>query len=378
MHRSILPIILVCTLTLLVFTPTLTLAQFTPDGVDTVIRIDNDGSVTMQGDTRMTLVTEDPGVRYVWTFDHPFDAVIEFRFDPRTFDVDRPKQVVPLLEAPERVFPLFHFLSGPDVWNTDAPAYVYNHSHDGATTVLRVQIPQTPDATLTLQRDTTPPAYSVGEVERLERNSFYQETTTDEFSLAELQWRANGSTDPWVPNPTPAFNTLHRFPIIGLDPDTEYDVRVVFTDWAGNLNITNTYNVQTLARGPPPTFAIVSPQPEARSPAGEELVIEARIETGDAEVEPGSVRLFVNLEEVHDGFTFEDGVLTHRITDPAVGHYVVAVQAETTEGGTDDVRWRFTVGDPQGEPQEAPLVPVLVLITSLLLVLHRARRPPAC
>lgn len=239
----------------------------------------------------------------------------------------------------------------------------------------RLVVTETPNATLRLQRDVTPPAIAPGPVTDRTTISFLQEVRTDELSLVDLQRREVG-TEGWVQNPTQVFHTLHRFPVQGLDADTEYEARLVARDWSGNEATSATYKVRTL---PPPVVPIpdvvpISPLPNSTvGRAG--IVVRASVDSPGSPVTLGDVRVFFDLQEVTPEARIEDGVLTYYAPAVAPGTYRVRVEATNALGGTGVEEWRFTVeGAPKASPTPAPGAAWAALaVVAGALVARRAR-----
>lgn len=97
---------------------------------------------------------------------------------------------------------------------------------------------------------------------------------------------------------------------------------------------------------------------------------------GDTEVDPLSVRLFLDLEGVYEGVQVSEDRLVYRVPDTlADGTHTVSVVAQTLDGGKDHVRWTFHVGAPSGAA--APGVTALLVVVVLVPIVAWARRRPA-
>lgn len=351
----------------------------TPAEIDFVLTFHDDGTWTYDGPMGMlTPHDEETGKRYEWALVVPKSAAVgEVRYMLDTFDLERAKQLRPQLEDSNSGFPLFHYLPRSDVWNTNGPVQVYHVHFEGDVAVLRVQIPQTTDARLVLERDLRVPRYTLGDVEQVTHYSFYQETRTEELTIGELQVRKAGSDGEWVRHPTPQFAFLQKFPVQGLDPGTTYDVRAVFTDWSNNTVTSDPYQVETrpIETGAPPSFEVLEPGPGAILESGSDVTVRVRVLDGDTAVDPTSLRLFVDLEERTELFTYHEGVLTYEFpAPPADGPHIVSVEAETIDGASEHVKWQFRVGDPAAVEASGP---AMVLVLALLVIsVVRARRPP--
>ncbi|HWH09089.1 MAG TPA: hypothetical protein VNX21_07800, partial [Candidatus Thermoplasmatota archaeon] len=166
-------------------------------------RIDVRIAVPRQGEPTVTgggarLLNHTPGeeARFALnlTRDH---TTLEVRV--ANWSVERVRQVLPLLliDAGEPMcaertspcdYPLFEPFPHERVWDVDGPG--------------------------------TPPTFALRPPQNVTDIGFYQETTTGELALADLQVRAVGKAE-WVQNPTPTYHVLQRFPVQGLDADTE-------------------------------------------------------------------------------------------------------------------------------------------------------------
>lgn len=311
------------------------------------------------------------GEHYAWDMDLIERFVVgDIRFPDGLFDVDRDHQVVPSVDVAVDHYPLFHKFPRDDVWNANAPAQVYRFIEDGDDTILRLGFKGPVQGTFELTRDVTPPTYSLGPVERLAHNGYYQETTTGELTRADLRIRpAEGGRE--LENPTPVFAYLQKFPVKGLDPETEYEAWVVFEDWAGNNVTSETYTVTTppRPRAPVPTITPLAPLPDATG-VDPTVTIEVAIEAPSA----GSVddlRLFLDLRPIESGWTFTNGVL--RYTPPAPleeGPHRVSVEVDDVHGNRYHEQWSFRVGSGSGDTAgETPGAGVVSFLVALLVSL---------
>lgn len=360
------PILLLATLALLSLPPAALAAQ---DDVDHRVLV-RGASAPEAGDAPLRLVAFEPGERYEWEVEVAQEyATFEMRLEG-AFDVERPRQVVPTLEVEGIAYPLFYPFPNERVWEVDGPARVFHvHEEEGAI-VLRLGVPGPANGTLALTRDVTPPAFELGEVTNLTHFSFYRETRTQELAYADLQVREKG-TEEWVRNPTPAYHVLQRFPVQGLDPDTEYEVRVVFEDWAGNVATSEVHELRTppIPPRPKPVVTPLAPAPNESVVAGG-VVVRARVESPEAPVT--SVRLFFDLKEVEEGFSFENGTLTFYPRDLLTdGLHTVSVEATNAEGGMSFARWSFQVGEERRESPAAPALAAPLAVAALLLARRR-------
>lgn len=321
-----------------------------------------------------------PGERYAWQLNLTANYTT---FEVRArgvFDVERPRQAVPLIHLDEHEaicqeratrgpcdYTLFYQFPNERVWDVDGPARVFHVNGTADDIVLRLGIPGPTNATLVLERDVTPPGFALGEVANVTPISFYQETRTDEFALADLQVREKG-TEEWIQNPTTLYHVLQRFPVQGLDPDTEHEARVVFTDWAGNTATSETYTVRTPPRpqGVKPVVTPLAPAPNSTVEVGS-VVIRAAVDDQGVGLADGGLRLFFDLREVREDLVYQDGVLSYTPrTALAPGRHTVSVEATSAEGGTGTARWTFEVAG--ATRNESPATPALALVVLLALV----------
>lgn len=344
--------------------------------VDVFVEVPADGApVVAGGGARLALETFEPGERIAWNLTTLKDfVVLEVSFDPGAFDVERREQVVPTLLPAADDYPLFRRFPNPEVWTADAPVRVFHYFEKDGRATLRLGIPAIENATLALTRDVTPPAFTVGAPQDLAAGGFYLETTTQELALADLQRREMGEPE-WVRNPTTEYHLLQRFPIQGLDPDTEYETRVVFTDWAGNEATSPVRLVRTPALPPVerPVVTPLAPAPNATAEAGG-VVVSARIESSSP-VAASGVRVFFDLREVREGIELREGVVSFRPVSPLKsGTHVVAIEATNEAGGTGHARWTFDVAEPLTHAT-VPAAAAVLAAAGLALAALAARRP---
>ena len=298
------------------------------------------------------------------------DAYTTIEVRMRGFDVERPRQMVPSLVVPETEYPLFALFPHERIWEVDAPARVFHAGGAADDIVLRLGIPGPRNVKLLLTRDVTPPAFALGPVTAITPIGFLQNTTTDELAIADMQVRAVGETE-WVRNPTPDYHVIQRFPVQGLDADTEHEVRVVFEDWAGNNVTSETYRVRTLARRavPAPEVRALEPPPNATLANGS-VTIRAAIDVGGTPLAPGGIALFLDKRPVTSDLVFQAGELRYTPPAPlAPGLHSVGVEATNDAGARGVARWTFTV---EGEPAATPL-PALVAVAALVMAARRRR-----
>jgi hypothetical protein len=331
-----------------------------------------DATVTMTPETTMVvdgeeglirLIESEGGERYVFELTLT-QSYTTFEFRMQGFDVERPRQMVPSLVVPDTEFPLFHAYPNDRVWEADGPARVVNVTGSADAIVLRLGVDGPANRTLLIERDVAPPGFTLGEVTNLTHFSFYQETTTDEMALADLQVTRVGAAA-HVENPTPDYHIRQRFPVQGLDPASEYDIRVVFTDWAGNSVASDPYRVTTAPRPPAPLPLVepLSPTPNATVPEGG-VVISARIQAVDSPLAENGIRLFYDKREITSDLRYEDEVLTFTPPTASRGLHSVAVEVTNEAGGLGVARWTFVVGD---EGRSATPFPALLALAGLTL-----------
>lgn len=343
----------------------------TMQGVDATITLAPDAEPVVEGPPGLVRVNETtPGERY--TFDLALaENYTTFEIRMRGFDVERPRQMVPSLIVPDDVYPLFYEYPNERVWEADGPARVFHVSGDASDIVLRLGVEGPAPRTLVLERDVRPPSFTIGEVTNVTHIGFYQETRTDELALANLKIGKAGSEEK-VENPTPAYHVRQRFPIQGLDPETDYDALVVFEDWAGNAATSETYRVRTAPAPvlPSPTIEVLEPLPNATIPPGA-LTVRARIVPADAPVVQDGIRVFFDVREVTPLIVYNGTVVTYSVLGTlGTGSHRVAVEVTDTAGGHAVERWSFHVGDPGRS--EAPL-PLAVALAALTLAAMRRR-----
>ncbi|HLE97655.1 MAG TPA: hypothetical protein VI997_09830, partial [Candidatus Thermoplasmatota archaeon] len=290
----------------------------------------------------VTLVESVPGERYAWnlTLEGAY-AIAEI--DVRgAFDVARPKQVVPEYDdraqhpAADHLHPHFFAEVRGSVADVDGPARVFNVTEGGSGDrfVLHLGLPGPGSAQLVLRRDVAPPGFEVDAPVNVTERSFLLRTRTDEFAYGDAVLRpARGGGD--VRNPTPTPSLEQTFPIIGLAADTEYVVRVAFTDWSGNRADAPEFRVRTLPEPVRPRATITPLEPEPNATLDAPVTtIRARVDSSASPIPEGGVRLFVDKSEVHDAFRFADGVLVYEPPQPlGPGKHSASVEATNEAGG---------------------------------------------
>lgn len=325
------------------------------------------------------LVEREDGERYAWRVNLSRNYTVgEFLVRTDAFDIERPRQILPTLTVPHDEFPLFTWIPRP-VWDVDGvPRYgLYNNTEHGVFHVIHLGLPgpheggpSAPfDGILALERDVTPPGVAPGPVQNLTYRDFYQEATTSELALVDLVVCCDPSGEE-VHNPTTTYHVLHKFPIQGLDPQKDYTLRMVATDWSGNSREGADYSITTPAKPdvPEPRITPLSPAPDARVAAGP-VVVEARIESPDSPIDGGDIRFFLDKREVRENLEYVDGVFRWRSTTPlSPGTHAASVEVMNAAGGTSRAAWTFEV-EKANTP--APGAWVAIAIAAFALALRR-------
>ncbi|HUR67763.1 MAG TPA: hypothetical protein VM370_00830 [Candidatus Thermoplasmatota archaeon] len=292
-----------------------------------------------------------------------------FEVRARSFDITRPRQIVPSLRVDESAYPLFYEFPNERIWDVDEPARVFFANGSAADVVLRLGIPGPANVTLVLARDVTPPTFTLGEVTNITTYGFYQETTTNELAIGDIQVRAKGANE-WVVNPTPTLHFRQRFPVQGLDAGSEYEVRAVFTDWAGNNVTSDVYTVRS-ADEPmraPVDVTPLAPPPNATLPPGA-ISVRAKIDA-TVGVPPDGVRVFFDKKEVSQQAAYDGVEVRYTPSDPVgAGHHSVSVEVTDSAGGKGLARWSFDVTDgTDGAPLPPTLAAGALVLAAALLV----------
>ncbi len=325
----------------------------------------------------MVLASSQAGEAYSWRLDLEKEyTIIEIGVDSG-FDVQRPMQVVPELDDSrqhpdaEHLHPhYFQPLMFSDVTAVDRPARVYNLTGDVSGFTYRLGLPGPGEATLHLRRDVTPPAFTIDEPTDISHIGFLLKTTTDEFAFGNvLVERPNGEV---IEFPTPLPSLHQDYPVQGLEADTPHNVTVVMRDWSGNEATAEAFEVRTAPEPerPLPEVEAVAPLPEA-AVDGPNVAIEARVTSPLSAVTADGVRLFVDKQEVYDGFTFDGETLTILVGPLEPGLHSVSVEATNLAGGKGHVAWTFTVNEERGAPGPALGVVVLAVVAVAALAARR-------
>lgn len=343
-------------------------------------RGEQDWEFTSQDETVAgELVEAETGEHYVWELESGLGRLVgEVVVPAGHFDVERKRQVVPSVDGA-----LFSPLSTQDrVDEAENPSRVVNitHSEDGSF-VYRVAFPGAPDSDpmrFSLDRDVEPPAHEVEPVQNVSHNSFYVETETDEPALGTLRiWRSDAESSDAVEHLTQTPSLKQRFPIRGLQSDTGYRFHVTFEDWAGNKVESRVVDLTTTAQlaGERPVIHRVSPEPDAvlsEPPAA----IEAEFEAVNGTIGSNGVRLFVDLSEVTAQSTFDEERIRYAPSEPLdPGGHVVRLELVNSAGGETDMRWEFTVGEPESDETPLPFTVVLLTGAVVVFVLAVKRKP---
>lgn len=349
------------------------------DEIDVHIEIPSTGPAIVQG-AGVTALDRAEGERYAFALDLTAAyTTFEVEAGPG-LDLARPRQLVPLLEIPDDdpwcatasvgacEYPLFEPLSNERIWDVDGPARLFFVSGDAQALRLRLGVPGPVKATLVLERDVAPPSFTIRPYTNVTPIGFFQESVTKELALADLQVRAVGETE-WIPNPTPVYHFLQRFPVQGLDANTTHEVRILFMDWAGNNVTSPVYTVTTRPEPVRPIPAVTpsSPLPDA-TVARDGVVVRATFTSPESPVPPDGIRLFFDLTEISEGLGVSEGGVAYAPGTLDPGLHTVSVEVTNEAGGRGMARWTFRV-----EGANAPGLPLWALLgaAGLLAVLGR-------
>lgn len=316
------------------------------------------------------LKNETAGERYELNLTIP-DEYATFEIRAIGFEIERARQIVPSLVMSSDEYPLFYEFPNDKIWEVDSPARVAFTNGTAQNVVLRLGVPGPANVTLVIERDVTPPAFDLGVVENVTHFSFYQETTTKELAVGDLQVRRLGATE-WVQNPTPMLHFRQRFPVQGLQPETEYEARVVFTDWAGNEATTGSYRITTLAAPILPTPIVTPLSPAPNTTINSTFVtLRARVESPDSLLDPNMLSVFFDKRPITSGVRFEDGDVLYSPPEAlAPGKHSVGIEVYNEAGGKGEAHWSFEVA---GASSETPLSPLLAPLVLAAIALARRR-----
>lgn len=310
------------------------------EGPDLVIHLEQGEAPRHEGAPGLaTLAEEEAGERLAWnlTLSKEF-TVVEVRARGY-FDVERARQVLPLLDG--RYFAEFPL---PDLSQATEAVPLFNLTGDASDLVLRLGFPGPGSVNFTLERDVEPPVFAIGGVDHITHYSFVATTTTLEPALADLRIRPAAGGDE-LRNPTVRPALEQTFPVQGLDPATAYAWHVVFKDWSGNVARSDEQRLLTAPEPVRPLPRVLDLVPAANATVPPPvLVVSARVVSDESPVTFDGVRLFVDKREVVDEFTFEDGVVTYRLPEPLrAGFHSVSLEVTNVAGGRAIERWTFTV-----------------------------------
>lgn len=331
---------------------------------DVAIEIDQAGQATVtDGQTQTTQTQAAPGEAYAWELKITDDYdIAEIRIED-AFDVDRGKQIVPLLDGKH-----FVELRTRDPADVDRPAKVFNLTGANGTWIYRLGLPGPGTVNLSLHQDVTPPRFEMGEVTNLTHYSFDLKTRTPEPALAELSIQGPERN---LSYPTNAPGIWQRFPAQGLDPDTTYTYHVRFWDWSGNEATSETYELTTdpEPERPPVTVRAIAPLPNTTVPGGPGVVVKAEFESPESPVRTDQIRLFFDKEEIdRSAFSVDGTTVVYEVPEPLEPRtYFVSLEVPNLGGGVGEARWAFTVGE--GSQSQAPgIAGVGTVVASLLAV----------
>lgn len=360
----------VLVLTLLLLAPTV-LAL--PSGLDAHIGLTNDETPTLDDPFGfLAFESASPGERYVFTVNSTRDYFTVEVGVSGAFDIERPKQLVPRLaldpnekgciaKPDDCLYDIFEPFATERVWEVDSPARVYHVSGTSTDFSLRFGIIGPVNATLTLTRDVTPPEVKLLPIELLTYQSFFATTNTNELSIVDMQVRKQGAKD-WIQSPTPQFHVLQKFPIQGLDADSTYDVRILATDWADNVNEVPIFQVHTLPEPyrPKPTITILTPEPNTTVRATGVALL-ATIESNESPVPADGVRVFFDKKEVTQDAAYANGQVSYSPGALAPGHHSASVEVTNDAGGKTVKAWSF---DVEGATNATPGLGALGLVAA--------------
>lgn len=311
------------------------------------------------------LVEASPGEAYEWAVNVTQDRVLVDLVLHEGFDVDRPRQLVPMVDE-EYVGEV-----RGDVADRETSKPVLNLTSEDEPWAYGLSLPGPGEVNLALERDVQPPTVSMGPVEEVTHYGFDVTTTTDEYAFGALLLHDADRGE----QPTPRLSLEQRFPVVGLDPDTTYAFHVRAWDWSGNEAKTDTTTVTTRPEPTPPSpeLTVLSPEPNATVASSvEEIVVKVRFESEDSPIDEDSVNAFFDKEPVpRSDVRIEEDTVVFVAEDPFEPRaYSVSIEVANEAGGTGVERWSFTVE----EPANAPGLGTLVVGSVLALAAAMARR----
>lgn len=345
------------------------------DRIDVRIAVARDGEPSVAGGGAR-LLDHSPGEEARFTLNLT-EEYTTFEARVEGWDVERARQVLPLLHLDRNEsacagrsgacdYTLFETFPHERIWDVDGPARVFFTTGTPDEVVLRLGVPGPVNATLVLRRDVTPPTFTLRPPQNVTHIGFYQETTTGELALADLQVRRVGADD-WVQNPTPAYHYLQKFPVQGLRADAEHEARVVFTDWSGNNVTSQTYRVRTLPEPERPIPVVTPLDPPPNATVGREgVVVRARFASNESPVPEGGVRLFFDKQEVTPAVGLSGDEVAYAVPEALDrGLHSVSVEVTNEAGGRGVARWTFEVGGRRVDA--APWAALAALAATALL-----------
>lgn len=298
----------------------------------------------------VTNETSTPGERYAWSLNLTENTTrVDVTID-RDFDIDRARQLVPLVDEK-------HFVEtdASDLNDTGGAAYNLSASADAWTYEFAVPGPGEHD--LTLHRDVTPPEIEIVNVGNITHFGADVSTDTSEPALTTLVIDAPGEQARDFSTPRPS--TWQLFPIQGLEADQKYSFHVNATDWSGNQATSPTRTVTTAPEPSPPKPEVtpVSPQPNATVAPGE-VTVSADFSSEESPVVTEEIQLFFDKEPVDSTqLAISEGTITYEPPGPLQERvYFANVEVPNYAGGVGKAQWSFTVADPQASPGPGALL----------------------
>ncbi|HVL88151.1 MAG TPA: hypothetical protein VM681_09155 [Candidatus Thermoplasmatota archaeon] len=287
-----------------------------------------------------------------------------------TFDVERPRQVVPTVGGS-----IPNEYSSPALEEAAGDHALFNLTgraqDDGFLVEFRVRLPAG-NHSLAFRRDVAPPRIVFLPPENVTYAGALISTTTDEHALCNLEILRESAPEP-VPYPTTEPARFQNYPVIGLRPKTNYTYWATCHDFSGNAARSPTFSLATPER----TF-VPGPVLETYEPANGSVVpvtarVRVTLSTPVGAVETGHVRLFVDRQEVTDRLAFSEGAFSYAPAGGfAPGNHTVLLEARNSEGGTLSFQWRFVVVTP---PARAPALEPVGVLFAFGVAIAAARRP---
>ncbi len=341
-----------------------------------------DQAPTDAPDAGVTLVNWTAGEGATWEVNLTANYTVVHLRVHEGFNVDRPKQLVPLHN--DRHFVELHQGNVTDV---DHPARVFNitdgapdgDNSTGVAWTTRVGIPGPTTGNLTLHRDVAPPRFTVDAVRNITHIGFTVRTTTSEPAVAELVVTPEDPEEIVRTFPVVKPGTFQTYPVQGLEADSNYTFQVTFWDWSGNNVSTGDIPVTTAQEPdvPTPILNPISPEPNGTITPNDVLV-QVAVQSPGAPVLADGVRMFVDKEEVNPpAIQVQDGVISYESPTPLPTREVsFSVEVTNSLGGTGIARWSAQVVDATGG-NDTPLgVPLALLGLLAAGLVQRGLRPP--